>query len=248
MNNAINQPQHVLVLGGTSDIAAAIVARLASPSLRHVVLACRDPAAVDTAGYAAGPAKVVTVRFDATEHDRHRDLIAGVVERYGDLDIVIQAFGQLGSGVADDPVAAAALVDANTAGAVSSGLAVAEQLRRQGHGTLVVLSSVAGVRTRASNFVYGATKAGQDAFATGLGHALHGTGARVLTVRPGFVRTTMTAGLPEAPFTIDAGDVADAVVAGLRRGREVVWVPGILRGVFGVFRFLPGFVWRRLDR
>lgn len=248
MNNAIDQPQHVLVLGGGSDIAAAIVARLASPALARVVLACRRPDDIDVGAVAAGDAEVVAVPFDATDHGGHRDWVAGVVERYGDLDVVIQAFGQLGAGAAADPVAAAALVDVNMTGAVSSGLAVAEQLRRQGHGALVVITSVAGVRTRPSNLVYGASKAGQDAFATGLGHALHGSGARVLTVRPGFVRTAMTAGMPEAPFTIDPDDVAEAVVRGLRRRRAVVWAPPLLRVVFGILRYAPAPIWRRLDR
>ena len=131
---------------------------------------------------------------------------------------------------------------------LSSGLVVARQLRRQGHGVLVVLSSVAGVRTRASNFVYGSTKAGQDAFATGLGHALHGSGAHVMTVRPGFVRSSMTEGMPEAPFATDTDAVAEAVVTGLRRGRSVVWVPSVLQLVFGLLRYAPGMVWRKLDR
>ncbi|MGI9645743.1 MAG: SDR family NAD(P)-dependent oxidoreductase [Ilumatobacteraceae bacterium] len=248
MNNAIHQPQTVLVLGGKSEIARAIVERLASPALRHVILGCRDPEQVDTDDYPAGPAEVVALRFDATEHDGHAEFVADVTERFGDLDVVVQAFGQLAPDVATDPVKAARLVDVNMAGAVSSGLAVADRLRTQGHGTLVVLSSVAGVRTRPSNFVYGATKAGQDAFATGLGHALDGTGARVLTVRPGFVRTSMTAGMEEAPFTIDAADVADAVARGLRRGSSVVWAPAALQGVFGLLRLAPGPVWRRLDR
>lgn len=248
MNNAIQQPQTVLVLGGGSDIAAAIVARLASPSLRHVVLACRRPDELDVAECEAGEAEVEAVRFDATDHAGHRAFISDVVERVGDLDVVIQAFGQVGHDAADDPVAAAALVDVNMAGAVSSGLAVAEQLRRQGHGTLIVLSSVAGVRTRAANFVYGSTKAGQDAFATGLGHALHGSGARVITVRPGFVRSAMTEGMDDGPMAIEPEQVADAVIKGLRRRGDVVWAPPALRGVFGVLRYAPGFVWRRLDR
>lgn len=248
MNNAIDQPQTVLVLGGGSEIGRAIVARLASPALRHVVLACRRPDEVDPGSVDAGDAEVVVLPFDATDHAGHRRFVADVVERVGDLDVVVQAFGLLGIDAAADPADAAALVDVNVAGAVSSGLAVAERLREQGHGVLVVLSSVAGVRTRPSNFVYGATKAGQDAFATGLGHALHGSGARVLTVRPGFVRTAMTAGLPEAPFSVDADDVAEAVVAGLRRRRSVVWVPGVLRVVFALLRYAPGAVWRRLDR
>lgn len=248
MNNAVHQPQTVLVLGGTSDIGRAIVQALLSPALRTVILAVRHPGECDVDAMAFGDATVTAVAFDALDVAGHEAFVADVADRFGDLDIVVQAFGQLGDAGLDDPVAAAELARVNYVGAVSSGLAVAARLRRQGHGTLVVLSSVAGVRTRPSNFVYGSTKAGQDAFATGLGHALHGSGAGVLTVRPGFVRSAMTDGLDEAPFSVDPSDVADAVVNGLRRGRSVVWVPGILQFVFGLLRYAPGFVWRRLDR
>ena len=248
MNNAVDQPQTIVVLGGTSDLGQAIVAELASPALRTVVLAVRRPGDVDTSALSVGGAEVVVVEFDAADPSTHAAVVADIVERIGDLDVVIQAFGQLGAPGLVDPIGAAELAQVNYVGAVSSGLAVAEQLRRQGHGTLVVLSSVAGVRTRASNFVYGSTKAGQDAFATGLGHSLAGTGARVMTVRPGFVRTSMTVGMDEAPFAADAGDVAAAVASGLRRKRSVVWVPGILRVVMGLLRLAPDVVWRRLDR
>lgn len=247
MNNAINQPQTILVLGGNSDIARAIVAELSSLALKTVVLACRNPETADTSGFAEH-VEVATVAFDATDFAAHAPMVEAAATAHGDLDVVIQAFGQLGVDAADDPVAAAELATVNYAGAVSSGLAVAAQLRKQGHGTLVVLSSVAGVRTRASNFVYGSTKAGQDAFATGLGHSLHGSGANVMTVRPGFVRSSMTAGLDEAPFTVDPSVVAEAVAQGLKKGSSVVWAPGKLRGVFGLLRFAPDFVWRKLDR
>ncbi len=246
MNNAVSQPQTVVVLGGGSDIGRAIVDALVSPALREVVLAVRRPD--ECVPPTLGDATVRCVEFDADRPETHAAVIEGIAEAVGDLDVVIQAFGRLGPTATPDPVDGAGLAVTNFAGAVSSGLAVADRLRRQGHGTLVVLSSVAGVRTRPSNFVYGATKAGQDAFATGLGHALHGTGARVLTVRPGFVRTAMTEGMAEAPFAADPTEVADAVVTGLRRGRDVVWAPGVLRAVFAVLRFVPGFVWRRLDR
>lgn len=248
MNNAVDQPQTIVVLGGTSDIGQAIVAQLVSPALRTVVLAVRRPDDVDTDALRFGDAEIVVVPFDAAAPETHAVVVADIAERVGDLDLVIQAFGQLGAPGLVDPVEAAALAQVNYVGAVSSGLAVAAQLRRQGHGTLVVLSSVAGIRTRASNFVYGSTKAGQDGFATGLGHSLAGTGARVMTVRPGFVRTSMTTGMAEAPFTTDPADVAAAVAAGLRRKRSVVWVPGILRVVMGLLRFAPDVVWRRLDR
>lgn len=248
MMNAFDQPQNILVLGGRSDIAHAIVRELASASLTTVVLAHRGGADEEIDGLPAG-ANVVSVAFDATDHASHGAFVEEVAEEYGDLDVVIQAFGQLGGdAVNSDPTAAGDLVDVNVTGAVSSGLAVAARLREQGHGVLVVLSSVAGVRTRPSNFVYGATKAGQDAFATGLGHALVGTGARVMTVRPGFVRSAMTDGMDEAPFACDPSDVAAAVASGLRNKKSVVWAPGVLRYVFAVLRIVPGFVWRRLDR
>ncbi len=248
MMNAFDQPQTVLVLGGRSDIAHAIVRELGSASLTTVVLAHRGGGDVTIDGLPAG-ANVVSVDFDATDHGSHSAFVERVAAEYGDLDVVVQAFGQLGGDtVNNDPIEAGDLVDVNVAGAVSSGLAVAAQLRTQGHGVLVVLSSVAGVRTRPSNFVYGATKAGQDAFATGLGHSLVGSGARVMTVRPGFVRSAMTDGLDEAPFACDPEDVAVAVAAGLRSKKSVVWAPGILRYVFAVLRIVPGVVWRKLDR
>lgn len=246
--NAFDQPQTILVLGGRSDIAHAIVRELASPALTTVVLAHRGGEPVEIAGLPDTTA-VHCVAFDATDHASHAGFIGSVAAEHGDLDVVIQAFGQLGGPeVNSDPIAAGHLVDVNVTGAVSSGLAVAGRLREQGHGVLVVLSSVAGVRTRPSNFVYGATKAGQDAFATGLGHALVGSGARVMTVRPGFVRSAMTEGLDEAPFACDPSDVAEAVAAGLRSRKTVVWAPGVLRYVFAILRIVPGFVWRRLDR
>jgi decaprenylphospho-beta-D-erythro-pentofuranosid-2-ulose 2-reductase len=129
---------------------------------------------------------------------------------------------------------------------VSVGLAVARRLREQGHGTLVVLSSVAGERVRRSNFIYGSSKAGLDGFAQGLGDALVGSGANVLIVRPGFVRTKMTAGMSAPPLSTTADALAAAVVRALREGREIVWVPGGLRWVMMVVRHLPRRVFRRL--
>jgi decaprenylphospho-beta-D-erythro-pentofuranosid-2-ulose 2-reductase len=126
-------------------------------------------------------------------------------------------------------------------------VAAANRLRAQGHGTLVVLSSVAGERARRSNFVYGASKAGLDAFAQGLGDALHPTGVRVLVVRPGFVHTKMTTGLKAPPLSTTPEAVAAAIVTGLASGAHTVWVPGPLRFVFSALRHLPRPLFRRLD-
>jgi len=116
------------------------------------------------------------------------------------------------------------------------------------HGSLVVLSSVAGERGRKDNFIYGSTKAGLDTFAQGLGDSLHGTGVHVMVVRPGFVETKMTAGREKAPFSTTPDAVADAIVAGLRKGSEIVWVPAALRFVFSGLRHLPRPVFRRVTQ
>jgi decaprenylphospho-beta-D-erythro-pentofuranosid-2-ulose 2-reductase len=248
VENALGEPQTIVLLGGTSDIGRAIVADLVSPATRTVVLAGRHPDALAPGDLARPGVAVDTVAFEASDAAGHEALVADLVARHGDLDVVIVAFGQLGeqAELDDDPVAAADLVTVNFTGAVSISLAVAAQFRRQGHGRLVVLSSVAGERVRKANYVYGATKAGLDGFAQGLGDALEGTGASVLVVRPGFVHSKMTRGRPAAPFATTPDAVAAATVKALRAGRRTVWAPAMLRPVFSVLRHLPGPVWRRL--
>lgn len=250
MMDALGEPQGVLVLGGSSEIALATVRALPRGRLRRVVLAGRPSAARDEAAAAltqAGITGVETVDFDAADTASHAAVIDAVFDA-GDIDVTLLAFGVLGdqAEAEADPDAAVAVATVNYTGAVSVGLRVAARLRAQGHGTLVVLSSVAGDRARRSNFVYGSTKAGLDAFAQGLGDALHGTGARVLIVRPGFVRTRMTQGMEEAPMTIDPQDVAAIIVKALRKGKETVYAPGPLRFVMAGLKTVPRPLFRKL--
>jgi len=250
MKDALGAPQSVLVLGGSSEIALATVAALPRNRLRTVVLAARPSATRDAAVAsltAAGIPGVVAVDFDAAATGSHAAFVDSVFAS-GDVDIVLLAFGVLGNQdeLEANPDLAVDLATTNYTGAVSVGLRVAARLKRQGHGSLVVFSSVAGDRPRRSNFVYGSTKAGLDAFAQGLGDALHGSGAHVLVVRPGMVRTRMSAGLPEAPMTSDPQDVARIVVTALRKGKETVYAPGPLMLVMGVMRNLPRPVFRKI--
>jgi decaprenylphospho-beta-D-erythro-pentofuranosid-2-ulose 2-reductase len=248
--DALGDPQAVLVLGGSSEIALATVKALPRGRLRRVVLAGRPSPALDAAQAelaGAGIAGVVAEAFDATDTASHGAFVDGVFAA-GDIDVVLLAFGVLGdqAEAEADPDVAVQIATTNYTGAVSAGLHVARRLRQQGHGTLVVLSSVAGDRGRRSNFVYGSTKAGLDTFAQGLGDALHGSGARVLVVRPGFVRTRMTTGLKEAPLTIDPEQVGAIIVSALRKGRETVYAPGTLRLVMAGLKSVPRPLFRRL--
>ena len=252
MKDALGAVQTVLVLGGTSEIALATVRRLARDRCRTVVLAVRDTAAGERAAdelRGAGVTDVHVLAFDAGDPSGHAAVIDAAADLVGDLDLVLLAFGVLGDQATfdADPVAAAAAVNVNLTGAVSSGLAAAARLRTQGHGTLAVLSSVAGERVRSENFVYGATKAGLDGFAQGLGDALQGSGARVMIVRPGFVHTRMTEGRDPAPFSTTPEAVADEIAKGLAKGADVIWAPPILRYVFSTMRHLPRPVWRKVS-
>lgn len=248
MQNALQEPQTIVLLGGTSEIGRAIVDELLSPAARTLVLACRRPDEASPNSFDADGLTVAIEHFDATNTGSHDGFIRGLAERYGDLDVVVLAFGKLGSQTDfdDDPSAAAEVLHVNYTGAVTASLAVAAQMRRQGHGHLVVLSSVAGERGRASNFVYGSSKAGLDVFAQGLGDSLAGSGVNVTVIRPGFVHSKMTRGMKSVPFSTTPRQVAERTVAGMRSGRHTVWTPGILRYVFMVLRHLPRGIFRRL--
>jgi decaprenylphospho-beta-D-erythro-pentofuranosid-2-ulose 2-reductase len=249
MENGLGEAQTIVLFGGTSDIGRAIVDALVSPATTTVALAARRPDDVDAEALLARGVAVDIVPFDATENTGHGGLVEHLVATHGDIDVAIVAFGQLGDAarLADDAEAAVALVDVNFTGAVSICTILAAQFRRQGHGRLVLLSSVAGERVRKANYVYGASKAGIDGFAQGLSDALAGSGASVLIVRPGWVRTKMTAGMKPAPLATTPEAVAAATVKALRAGRRIVWVPPALRPLMAIARHVPAALWRRVS-
>ncbi|GAA1480211.1 SDR family NAD(P)-dependent oxidoreductase [Gordonia sinesedis] len=246
----------ILVFGGRSEIGVLLAERLAAG--RRVVLAARRPhelADQRAALLAAGADDVVTVAFDADETDAHESLVYTLVRRYGPVDVAIVAFGILGDQARAETDVAHARQIAHTdyLAQISVLTPLATALRDQGSGTIIVFSSVAGVRVRRANYVYGSTKAGLDGFASGLSDALHGSGVRLLLVRPGFVIGAMTAdlmaaGTKPAPMSVTADRVADAVARAYRKGRGEVWVPWTLRPVFFGMRLLPRAIWRRLPR
>jgi decaprenylphospho-beta-D-erythro-pentofuranosid-2-ulose 2-reductase len=250
MENAVGEVQNILVLGGRSEIGVAIARELLTPSTQRVTLACRQPGESQEveASLARNGLSIESVGFDAADTASHAAFVDKVVASGGDLDVVILAFGVLGSQERcdDDAQSAVKIAHTNYTGAVSIAMEVAKRFRQQGHGRLIILSSVAGERTRKANYVYGSTKAGLDAFAQGLSDAMVGTGASVMIVRPGFVHSAMTTGMKAAPFSTTPDVVAKLTVKGLRAGKRIVWTPGILRWVFMVMRHLPVAIWRRM--
>jgi len=248
MLDNLGRPGRVLLLGGTSEIGLAILAALGAPADTDVVLAGRDEQRMAAAGKEL-PYRCTTIAFDALETGRHEAVVADVFAG-GPVDLVIAATGVLTpqAEVDKDPLLAAQMIEINFTGHVTTLLAAATHMRKQQNGTIVVLSSIAAIRPRKANYVYGAAKAGLDAFARGLTDALAGSGVRVLLVRPGFVTGRMTAGLSPAPLSSTPQQVGAAVAAALAGTDAVVWVPRSLAAAALVLRIVPRPLWRKMRR
>jgi decaprenylphospho-beta-D-erythro-pentofuranosid-2-ulose 2-reductase len=252
MNDAFNHPRSVLVLGGSSEIAGALVERLVADGCRTVVLAGRDPEALERAAKRArdnGAQTVGVVVFDALDVVHTERAIGACFEVMGEsVDLVLVTLGLLGD-AATDVREATRILENITVNFVWPAVAlgsVAQRLQDQGYGRVVVFSSVAGIRIRETNFIYGSAKSGLDGYALGLAETLRGSGVQLQIVRPGFVRTKMTARLHPAPFAVDPETVATAVMRGIECNQPIIWVPSTLRWVFLALRHVPQRLWRRL--
>ncbi|WP_028476046.1 decaprenylphospho-beta-D-erythro-pentofuranosid-2-ulose 2-reductase [Nocardia sp. CNY236] len=251
MINAVGNPQSILLLGGTSEIGLAICAEYLKKAPARIILAALpdDPLRSDAVAQmkAAGAQHVDVIDFDALDPEGHPKVIDAAWDA-GDVDVAIVAFGMLGDAeqLWRDQRKAVQIAEINYTAAVSVGVLVGEKMKAQGYGRIIAMSSVAGERVRRSNFVYGSTKAGVDGFYLGLGEALRPHGPRVLVIRPGQVRTRMSAHIQEAPLTVDKEDVASLAVSASQKGKELVWAPGAFRYVMMVLRHIPRTIFRKL--
>ncbi|MEO7586614.1 MAG: SDR family NAD(P)-dependent oxidoreductase [Arachnia sp.] len=246
----IRGPLSLLLIGGTSEIALTLATTLAERHELHVVLAARPGRRRDSADgmLTSLGCDVESIDFDAQELDRS---LRGLGHLFDGLvvDVAVVAQGVLPDQdlLESNPQAAGRVCTINYTSAVGVGLLLADRMVGQGRGVIVALSSVAAMRPRNANYVYGSTKAGLDAFYTGLRDRLHDTAVRVLVVRPGHVHTRMTQGLTPAPFAVGPEAVADAIVARLDvAGDGPVWVPAILGPVMGILGLLPAALFRQL--
>lgn len=253
--DAVGNPQTVLLLGGTSEIGLAICERYLRNAPAHIVLAALpdDPGreAAVAQMTAAGAKSVRLVDFDAVATDTHPAVIDecfGAGDVPADVDVAIVAFGLLGDAeeLWQNQRKAVQIAEINYTAAVSVGVLLGEKMRNQGFGRIIAMSSAAGERVRRSNFVYGSTKAGLDGFYLGLGEALREYGVHVLVIRPGQVRTRMSAHVKEAPLTVDKEYVADLAVTASAKGKDLVWAPGAFRYVMMVLRHIPRSIFRKL--
>ena len=161
-----------------------------------------------------------TREFDADDLASHGPLVASIIAEHGPIGTAVLAFGILGdqARAEADAAHAVAIVHTDYVAQVNMLTHLATAMRTAGRGSLVVFSSIAGVRVRRANYVYGSAKAGLDGFASGLADALHGTGVRLLISRPGFVIGRMTEGMTPAPLSSTPQQVAAATARAFGEG------------------------------
>ena len=249
--DAVGNPQTILLLGGTSEIGLAICERYLQNAHARILLAAmpNDPGRDDAVAQmkAAGARSVELIDFEATAPDSHPKMIDEAFAD-GDVDVAIVAFGVLGDAeeLWQNQRKAVLAAEINYTAAVSVGVLLGEKMRAQGFGQIIAMSTVAGERGRRSNFVYGSTKAGLDGFYLGLAEAVREYGVRVLVIRPGQVRTRLSAHVKEAPLTVDKEYVANLAVTSAAKGKELVWAPAAFRYVMIVLRHIPRSIFRKL--
>lgn len=242
---------NVVILGAASGIAQAVARQFAARG-DGVFVVARDAARLDAIAddlRVRGARVVASLALDLTDHQRHPEIVAAAIDALGSVDTVLIAHGVLPdqAAVQADPALAVQTLDVNFLSVVSLCTLWANELEGQESGTLAVISSVAGDRGRQSNYVYGAAKAGLNAFLEGLRNRLFHVGVRVLTIKPGFVKTPMTAHLSgDGLLWAEPDAVAHGIVRAIDRGRDQVYVPGYWRLIMTIIRALPEPLFKRL--
>lgn len=243
--------RRVLLIGATSTIAEATARRFAAAG-DALFLVARDAAKLDAVAAdlrVRGAARIETLAMDALDYDRHAAAIEAAFAALGGLDVALIAYGTLPE--QRDCEASFETtrheLDVNAVSVISLLTHLANRMEKEGHGTIAVISSVAGDRGRASNYVYGAAKGAVNLFLGGLRNRLYRRGVRVLTVKPGFVDTPMTAKFKKGgPLWAMPDRVARAIVRAIDRGKDVAYVPGFWAVIMWVIRAIPERLFKRL--
>lgn len=242
-------PQNIVILGATSAIAMATAKQLARDNTSFFLVA-RD--ADKLAPFAADlqirtRARVSTLASDLADTTTHAEILRRSLD-LGRIDLVLVAYGILGDQAAAEKDFATAnqILHTNFISTVSLLTVFANTLEQQKSGTIAVISSVAGDRGRQSNYIYGASKGALDVFLQGLRNRLFRSGVRVLTIKPGFVATPMTAHVPQNKLFATPDAVARVIVRAVASGKDVVYAPGFWRLIMAVIRRIPEPVFKRL--
>jgi len=242
---------NILIFGATSAIAQAVAMRYAGSENRFYLVARNGEklAALRQRLIDSEAGEVETAQADLIKLEDHLVMIENAFEWLQSVDLVLIAHGALPDQARCEQDAKAMLEALNVNGlsAVSLLTELAPRMREQAHGTLAVITSVAGDRGRPSNYVYGSAKALVSAFLQGLRGKLHGAGVHVIDIRPGLVDSPMTAHLKKGPLFASPEQVAGGIVRAVARKKHTVYVPGYWYFIMEIVRFLPDAIFKRLN-
>jgi len=239
--------QRILIIGATSAIAEAVARRYASRGAAiHLLGRREDRLQVIADDLTTRGARASFSRLDVSELETHAAVLDEAIRQLGGMDVVLIAHGTLPQQADCDASPALALEEFATNGTSTIALCAELAPRLQTGGTLAVISSVAGDRGRASNYVYGSAKAAVSAYLSGLGQALRPRGINVLTIKPGFVDTPMTASFRKGPLWAKPEQVASGIVRAVDARKAVAYVPGFWWAIMFVIKSIPEFVFRRI--
>ena len=244
-------PQNVLILGATSAIAQA-TSRLLAERGAAFFLVARDPWKLDAVANdlrTRGAREVTAVTLDLDDIEAHSALLASAVATLETIDLALLAHGVLGDQkIAEiDSQVAEAIYRTNFLSPASLIAGLANYFEHHGSGCLAVISSVAGDRGRKSNYVYGASKGALSILLDGVRNRVDRCGVHVLTIKPGFVATPMTAHLPRGPLFAAPRTIGQGILRAVASRKDTVYLPGFWRLIMFVVRSVPGRIFKNLN-
>jgi len=244
MLNALKQFQNILLIGGKSEIGLETLRNVQMVANAKVFLLGRQ---IEVQDISIEGAQIFRLNYDISDSADRIEVISQLMDEM-DFDLVVLAVGYLGN----QPNLSTLrqnqeILNLNFNHSAEVLAFVAHRLKVQKHGKVLILSSVASVRPRKGNYVYGAAKAGLDFLARGLQLDLEGSGVEIYIARPGFVHSRMTNGLIPAPFAISAEKAGELCAKGITKSKKVFYVPGVLRSVMFIVSVLPTRILKRLN-
>ena len=240
----------ILILGATSTIAES-TARLWAAQGHRLYLLGRNAerlATITADLKIRGAESVRHAVLDVNDFAQHAAALDVATVALGGLDVVLIAHGTLGDQKVCEQDFSAALHELNTnaISVISLLTHLANRFEAQKQGVIAVISSVAGDRGRQSNYVYGAAKGAVSIFLQGLRNRLHKSGVQVLTIKPGFVDTPMTASFKKGPLWSSPEAIARSIHAGIEKRRDVMYAPWFWAGIMIVIRLIPERIFKTL--
>lgn len=245
------QMKNILVAGATSLIAQETIRFFAAKERASFLLVGRNPEKLRLLAddlRTRGATRVECLTGDLCDEAFHKTMVDTATATLGRLDLAYIAWGDLPKEevAQSDYEATKAIFHTNFLSIVSLLIRLAKVFEQQKQGTIAVISSVAGDRGRQSNFVYGSTKAALSAYLQGFRNRLYRFGVTVITIKPGVIRTPMTAHIKHGPLSGDPKHTGESIYHGILKGRDVIYVPWYWRIIMSIVCAIPETIFKRL--